>query len=98
MSVVEIPRVHITYEVFDFMFLCIDEPGANEQSLKFTIVNSKGIAVRKGTMRGRIVQLRLSHLREGEYQLSVSNGDHFYSHQQFVKRNCRNGEYTCLVF
>lgn len=98
MSVIETPRVHITCEVYDFMFLCINQPGADEQPLQFAIVNNKGRAVRKGTIRGHIIQLRLSHLKEGKYQLSVSDGRNFYSRQQFVKRNCVDGKYTSLVF
>ncbi len=98
MSVVETPRVHITCEVYDFMFLCIDQPDADEQPLQFTIVNNKGRAIRKGIIRGHVVQLRLSHLKEGDYHLSVSDGGNFYSRQQFVKRNCLNGEYTSLIF
>lgn len=98
MCVVEMPRVHITSEVFDFLFLCIDAPAADDRPLKFTIINKEGRTVRKGTMRGRIVQLRLSHLQEGEYRLSVSNGNHLYSHLQFIKHNCFDGENTYFLF
>lgn len=98
MSVVETPRVHITHEVYDFMFLCINQPDAEKQPLQFVIVNHNGRAVRKGIIRGHIIQLRLSHLKEGKYHFSVSDGGNFYSRQQFVKRNCRHGEYTSLIF
>lgn len=97
-SFVETPRIHITCEVYDFMFVCNDQHGAHEQPLKFKIVNNKGRAVRKGTIRGHIIQLRLSHLKEGEYHLSVSNEDDFCVRLQFVKRNSLNGQCTPLVF
>ena len=98
MSVTVSPRIHITCEVYDFMFLCIDHPTVDEQPLQFTILNNNGRVVRKGTMRGHIVQLRLSHLKEGNYHLSISDADKFYSRQKFVKHNCRDGEYTSLAF
>ena len=98
MSVIETTRVHITYEVYDFMFVCINQQGADEQPLQFTIINNNGRAVRKGTIRGHIVQLRLSHLKEGEYHLIISDAENFYSQQQFIKHNCRDGQYTSLVF
>lgn len=97
-SFIETPRIHITCEVYDFMFVCNDQHGAHEQPLRFKIVNNKGRAVRKGTIRGRIIQLRLSHLKEGEYHLIISDAGNFTTQQQFIKRNCRDGQYTSLVF
>jgi hypothetical protein len=75
MPLVDTLQIHITSEVYDFMFIRIEHPESGAYSLKYTIVNSEGILIRKGFCRGPVIQLRLSHLVDGPYDLLLHYAD-----------------------
>ena len=92
-------QIHITSEVYDFMFIRIDNPKFQRQSLKYAILDNSGQLIRKGLFRGNIVQLRLSNLEDGTYNLSLSlNRQSTAMTHKFTKKTPAAGQQTMFSF
>jgi hypothetical protein len=90
-------QIHITSEVYDFMFIRIDDPKFQRHSLQYAILDNSGQLIRKGLFRGNIIQLRLSHLEDGMYNLSLSVNRQSVTHQ-FTKKTGTTGQQTMFSF
>lgn len=71
MTTVDSSKIHITSEVFDFMFIRIENPVLEKSSLQYSILTNDGALIRKGVFRGTVIQLRLSHLSDGAYNIHL---------------------------
>lgn len=91
-------QIHITTEVYDFMFIRIDEPMFQQEGLEYAISDSNGELIRKGLFRGSVIQLRLSHLNDGIYNLSLSSNRYSIMIHQFTKKTPTVGQETNFSF
>lgn len=62
-------KIHITAEVYDFMFIRVEDPVLAKDSLQYEMRTNQGELIRKGVFRGPVIQLRLSHLQDGAYSI-----------------------------
>jgi hypothetical protein len=91
-------RIQITKEVFDFMFIRISDSGFQNQALEYAIVDQTGKTIRKGLFRGAVIQLRLSHLKDGLYQLSLTANHEAIVQHLFTKKTANLGQQTMFEF
>ncbi len=99
MTLVDSSQVHITSEVYDFMFIRIDSPEIETHALRYSIVGNNGEIIRKGFFRGTIIQLRLAHLADGAYRLVLNNNEGVSSiDHAFTKRTPLAGQQTSFSF
>lgn len=98
MSFLNSSQILITREVYDFMFIQIDDATFHRQSLQYAILDNSGQLIKKGMFRGSIVQLRLSNLEDGIYHLSLGSNRSSSTTYQFVKRTPANGQQTLFSF
>ena len=98
MSFSDPSQIHITPEVYDFMFIRIDDPKFQREALQYAIVDTNGQLIRKGLFRGTIIQLRLSHLNAGTYNLSLRSNRHSTTTHQFTKKTPAQGQETAFCF
>lgn len=92
-------NIHITAEVYDFMFIRIEDPSLEKHSLQYEILTTEGELIRKGVFRGAVIQLRLSHLHDGTYTivLQYANNREPIVHT-FKKYTPVKGEQTMFAF
>jgi hypothetical protein len=66
--------VHVTAVVHDFMVIQINDVALASNTVEYSILDKDGLFVRKGHFKGLLIQLRLSNLKDGLYQLQLSTG------------------------
>lgn len=92
-------NIHITAEVYDFMFIRIEDPLLEKHSLQYEILTTEGELIRKGVFRGAVIQLRLSHLHDGTYTIVLQYANHQAPIiQTFKKYTPAKGEQTMFSF
>ena len=67
----------VTSMVFDYMHIQLNELASENSTVCYTISNSLSRLIRKGSFTGNSMQLRVSHLDEGDYtiQLSINSSE-----------------------
>lgn len=92
-------QIHITSEVYDFMFIRIEDPLLEKHSLQYEILTTGGELIRKGVFRGAVIQLRLSHLNDGTYSIVLQYAPNVapFVHS-FKKYTPVKGEQTMFAF
>jgi hypothetical protein len=91
-------RIQITKEVFDFMFIRISDPGFQNQPLEYAILDQTGKTIRKGLFKGSVIQLRLSHLKDGVYHLLLTVNNEIVIQHFFTKKTANLGQQTMFEF
>lgn len=92
-------QIHITSEVYDFMFIHIENPLLEKLALQYEILTGEGELIRKGVFRGTIIQLRLSHLLNGAYTIVLKNEENtVLLVHAFKKYTPAKGEQTMFAF
>ncbi|RXK59360.1 hypothetical protein ESA94_14595 [Lacibacter luteus] len=93
------PQIHITSDVYDFMFIRINDSEFNDSSLQYSIQTNDGELIRKGVFRGAVIQLRLSHLADGLYNIVVQCSEELQPFvYPFKKHTPAKGEQTMFDF
>ncbi len=69
--------VRITDIVYDFLIVEVLNPCLQHHSFFYTIINANNQVVRKGSFSGIWVQLRLTHINEGNYQLYLKDNEDY---------------------
>ena len=67
--------VQVSQIVHDFMFIRINDASLEDTPFNYDILDKNNHIARKGQFKGLLIQLRLSHLKEGRYTLQLSAGD-----------------------
>ena len=98
MSFSNLSQILITREVYDFMFIQIDDATFHREAVQYAILDNSGQLIKKGMFRGSIVQLRLSNLEEGIYHLSLGSKRKSSATHEFVKRTPADGQQTLFSF
>ena len=81
------------------MFIRIEHPEWVTYSLKYSIIKEDGALIRKGFCRGSVIQLRLSHLADGPYDLILQYADDTAPlKHSFKKYTPVPGQQTMFVF
>ncbi len=99
MTSADCDKIHITAEVYDFMFIRVEDPLLEKHSLQYEILTAGGELIRKGIFRGSVIQLRLSHLNEGTYTIVLQYAPNTapFVHS-FKKYTPAKGEQTMFSF
>lgn len=78
--------VTITQEVFDFMMIEVNHADISSR-FNYSIAGADNSPIRKGNFNGQMVQLRLSHVPEGNYQFSFFCNDALIATIPFEKKS-----------
>jgi hypothetical protein len=65
------PSVSITETVYDFLMVHINCYSLQNSSIGYIIYNQFKQQMRKGNFTGHTVQLRMSHLEDGQYNFNL---------------------------
>ncbi|MFY7839275.1 MAG: hypothetical protein ACOVP7_03315 [Lacibacter sp.] len=99
MTSADCAQIHITSEVNDFMFIRVEDPLLEKHSFQYEILTAGGELIRKGVFRGAVIQLRLSHLKDGTYTIVLQYASNKVSLvHSFKKYTLANGEQTMFSF
>lgn len=79
-------RVTITQKVLDFMMVDVMHTDI-ATTFSYTIINGSNQAIRKGSFKGQMVQLRLSHIPEGKYQFMLYQNETLVADLAFEKQS-----------
>ncbi len=79
------PSVAITRQVYDFMMIEVSNTDLRS-SFDYVITNQSNQRLRKGYFNGNTVQLRLSLLQEGSYQISLYSKEEMIMEIPFEKK------------
>jgi len=63
--------ISISDMVSDFLFIQVKDEKLSLNLLEYHIINEEHQVVRKGQFRGEIVQLRITHLPQGSFELKI---------------------------
>ena len=77
--------VKITNLVNDFLVIQLHDDNLKEAQIQYQIINEVKKTIRKGCFIGSMVQLRVSHLQEGEYVIHVCVGESEQFDYSFTK-------------
>lgn len=88
----------ITPEVYDFMFIKVNDPLLCDDLLEYRISDMAGQQVRKGHFRGVVIQLRLTHLEDGAYRITVSTRSEKEVAYEFTKKTASQEEHSYIRF
>ena len=80
------PAISIPYEVYDLLQIDVHDP-VPFRHLEYAILNNERTPVRKGFFKGMYTQLRMAHLPDGLYFLSVSTCPTESTEYRFIKRS-----------
>lgn len=72
MPLLEPSTVQITSLVHEFMFIKIKNRLLDNVLFEYTITGMNQQVYRKGSFKGLLLQLRLSHLKDGDYIFSIN--------------------------
>lgn len=82
--------VRVTNLVNDFLVIQISDENLKDVQIQYQIVNELNKTVRKGCFVGTTVQLRVSHLQEGEYLIHLCVDEKDEYDYVFTKRSSGN--------
>lgn len=80
------PSFNIPAEVFDLLPIDVNDP-VPFRHLEYTILNNERAPIRKGNFKGMFTQLRLSHLPDGLYYLTIGACPSVSYEHRFIKRS-----------
>jgi len=80
------PTVTITQKVLDFMIVDIANTDVTT-AFNYAIIDSNNQATRKGNFKGQMVQLRLSHIPDGNYQFMLYQNETLIADISFEKQS-----------
>ena len=65
--------VFITEVVYDCMVVKINNPKLHDITLQYAIRSKEShMVIRKGSFKGQVIQLRVSHMAEGSYDFCIA--------------------------
>jgi len=65
--------ISIADVVYDYMLIQVTNPALQEMTLQYAIsYKNNNTIVRKGSFKGQVVQLRVSHMPEGSYDFYIT--------------------------
>jgi hypothetical protein len=65
----------ITSKVHDFLLIQLNDESRKDVSVHYEIINEDCKIIRKGNFKGTEVQLRVTHLQEGNYNVHLCVDD-----------------------
>ncbi len=87
--------ISITEIVYDLMMVNVNRASLLKDCITYVIRNQANKLVRKGNFSGYNVQLRMTHLEDGQYEFDMFIEDKLYLNIPFEKRSIDN---STLVF
>jgi hypothetical protein len=79
--------VQISTIVHEFLSIQINDASLAGTFLHYSIIDSNREVMRKGHFKGMTVQLRLSHLKDGQYTLLLGDNPEDMAEFKFDKRS-----------
>ncbi len=86
MLTMSVSSLEITQIVFDHMQVWIKCPHLKKMNLRYHILNTSNMAIRKGSFMGECIQLNLFHLQDGKYKFNLLNDQGAEITLPFVKK------------
>jgi hypothetical protein len=82
--------ISITEIVYDLMMVNVNRASLLKDCITYVIRNQANKLVRKGNFSGYNVQLRMTHLEDGQYEFDMFIEDKLYMNIPFEKRSNDN--------
>lgn len=79
--------ISITEIVYDLMMVNVNRASLLKDCITYVIRNQANKLVRKGNFSGYNVQLRMTHLEDGQYEFDMFIEDKLYLNIPFEKRS-----------
>lgn len=86
--------ISITEIVYDMMVMNVNCASLIKNRIGYIIRNHANQLIRKGNFTGYNVQLRMSHLEDGKYDVDMFVEDKLYLNIPFEKRSISKGSLT----
>ncbi|MFL9485331.1 hypothetical protein ACI6Q2_21290 [Chitinophagaceae bacterium LWZ2-11] len=86
-SIPKSTEVSITEVVYDFMMVHVNCSSLQKAGVSYSICNQSNELIRKGNFTGFMVQLRMSHLQDGQYQFNMFVEDKLHLNIPFEKKS-----------
>jgi hypothetical protein len=80
------PAISIPTEVYDLLQIDVNDP-LPFRHLEYAILNNERTTIRKGFFKGFYTQLRLTHLPDGLYFLTIGACPSESTELRFIKRS-----------
>lgn len=80
------PAISIPNEVYDLLKIDVNDP-LHFRHLEYAILNNERATIRKGFFKGVYTQLRLTHLPDGLYYLTIGACPSESTEHRFIKRS-----------
>ena len=86
--------ISITEIVYDMMVMNVNCASLIKNRISYIIRNHANQQIRKGNFTGYNVQLRMTHLEDGKYDVDMFVEDELYLNIPFEKRSVSEGSLT----